>query len=398
MEAKRINTDGLIALEQPLIKVPLEQFKKSFKSSQKNLEKDIGSVNTGIDSMIGKIKEGTATETDAIKSLDGILLKLNNLKRKLEDTKKEESHFLGRTRARFDHLNELSSILSAESHAYVRWSKVRLDRILVDYMLRQGFFASAEKIAVESKIEHLVDIELFSQSQRIEEALRQESCAECLKWCKENSSGLKKIKSNLEFNLRLQEYVELIRDRKLQEAIQYLRKWLTPNADVHIKEIQTASALLAFDVSTSCQRYKSLFSATRWLDLIDQFRRENCTLNNLASQPLIRTSLQAGLAALKTPMCYQPDNQNVNCPVCQTDIYGTLAVKLPNAHHPNSCLVCRWSGQLMNEDNPPMVLPNGYVYSFKALEEKAARNDGIIYCERSDTQYHISQVRKAFIS
>ena len=67
----------------------------------------------------------------------------------------------------------------------------------------------------------------------------------------------KKIhQSDLEFSLRMQEYIELIRARKLAEAIQYLRKWLTPSADNHMKEIQAASALLAFNPSTSCHRYK----------------------------------------------------------------------------------------------------------------------------------------------
>jgi macrophage erythroblast attacher len=121
-----------------------------------------------------------------------------------------------------------------------------------------------------------VDIELFEQSRRVEEALKKRNCTECLQWCKENSSGLKKLKvcisvwlrkgaqdytnfdvqSTLEFNIRLQEYIELVRGRKLNEAIVYLRKHLTPCADVHMKEIQMASGLLAFDLSTSCDRYK----------------------------------------------------------------------------------------------------------------------------------------------
>lgn len=40
------------------------------------------------------------------------------------------------------------------------------------------------------------------------------------------------------------------------------------------------------------------------------------------------------------------------------------------AHCANSRLVCKISGEVMNENNPPMMLPNGYVYgynvSFKA--------------------------------
>jgi hypothetical protein len=40
-----------------------------------------------------------------------------------------------------------------------------------------------------------------------------------------------------------------------------------------------------------------------------------------------------------------------------------LAEKLPFSHHITSCIVCRISGAIMDENNPPMVLPNGHVYS-----------------------------------
>lgn len=39
-----------------------------------------------------------------------------------------------------------------------------------------------------------MDIELFAQSAKVEQALTRQSCTECLQWCKENNSNLKKIK------------------------------------------------------------------------------------------------------------------------------------------------------------------------------------------------------------
>lgn len=41
-----------------------------------------------------------------------------------------------------------------------------------------------------------------------------------------------------------------------------------------------------------------------------------------------------------------------------------LAQPLPMAHCANSRLVCKISGDVMNENNPPMMLPNGYVYGY----------------------------------
>ncbi len=52
-----------------------------------------------------------------------------------------------RTRQRLEHLSLLNAIPSLESEEFERWSRTRLNRILVDYLLRQGYSASAEKLA-----------------------------------------------------------------------------------------------------------------------------------------------------------------------------------------------------------------------------------------------------------
>ena len=119
-------------------------------------------------------------------------------------------------------------------------------------------------------MKEFVDLELFAQSRRIENAIKTHSCQEALSWCNENKSALKKLKSNLEFNLRFQEYVELIRVRKLKEAIVYAKKWLTPMSDVHLKEIQQGMALLAFPPHTQCGIYKVwiLLYSKKLLDFI----------------------------------------------------------------------------------------------------------------------------------
>jgi macrophage erythroblast attacher len=205
------------------------------------------------------------------------------------------------------------------------------------------------------------------------------------------------MKSTLEFNLRLQEYIELIRERKISEAIQYSRKHLTPWSDTHMKEIQQAMALVAFTPKTSCYKYRFMFDDSRWQLLIHQFRADNYALHALTNQPLIKMTLQAGLAALKTPMCSQPNNKNINCPVCDDSTFGALAQGLPNGLHRNSCIVCRISGVILNEDNPPYVLPNGYVYGHKSLLEMASQNKGMVSCPRTGAMFPFSACRKVHI-
>lgn len=71
------------------------------------------------------------------------------------------------------------------------------------------------------------------------------------------------------------------------------------------------------------------------------------------------------LNLLLNRQCYKEDgsSKNPDCPVCSKSL-NKLAQPLPMAHCANSRLVCKISGDVMNENNPPMMLPNGYVYGY----------------------------------
>ncbi|KAF9183499.1 Golgi transport complex subunit 4 [Haplosporangium sp. Z 767] len=378
--------------------IPIEKLRSSLRVSQKHIEKEIATLNKTVSDISKKSAKGELSPKEVEVALEEIVKRLSTLKRKLKDTRAEESLYSQRTKVRLQHLQDFTTINTLDSEDFARWSRIRLNRILIDSMLRDGFRKTAMLLAKSEHIEDLVDIELFAQSAKVEQALMRQSCTECLQWCKENGSNLKKLKSTLEFSLRVQEFIELARDRRSQEAISYAKKHLTSWQGTHMKEISHVMGLLAFPPETKCHPYKRLYDKSRWNDLIAQFRSNNFALQCFTPEPLLNVTLQAGLSALKTPMCYQPNNRNINCPVCDPETLGALAIDLPLSHHFNSSIVCRISGQIMNEDNLPMALPNGYVYSYNALTEMASLNNGKITCPRSGAVYDFSQLKKVFIS
>lgn len=75
-----------------------------------------------------------------------------------------------------------------------------------------------------------------------------------------------------------------------------------------------------------------------------------------------------------------------------------LADPLPFAKHIHSKLVCYITKEPMNENNPPLVLPNGYVYSTKAMVQMAMENQGKITCPRTSVVCNFSELAKAYIS
>ncbi|KAI9315461.1 CTLH/CRA C-terminal to lish motif domain-containing protein [Dichotomocladium elegans] len=394
----QIKGEQIIDLEQPLIKVPYEQLKKSVKHSSKYLEIQIANVLDKINRCVKAAEENRLSPEEAIKTLDDLNEQLENVQRKLKKYWQEETTHAKRLKVRGDHLNEITGITSVKAPQFQRWTRTRVSRLIVDYLLREGMTEAAKRVASENNVEDMVDVLLFTQSEKIEDALRNRSCKECLQWCSENRSSLKKQNSSLEFNLRLQEYIELAREEKGTEAIAYAQKYLAQWEPTEFKRIQQAMTLLAFKGDTACQPYKDLYRPTRWDELIEQFRADNCKLCSLTSHPLLTITLQAGLSALKSPQCYHEDSRNVNCPVCDKDTFGKLAEGLPWSHHVNSTVVCRISGKIMNEDNPPMLLPNGRVYSHEALQEMAVRNGGMVTCPRTGDVYRLEDVKKVFIS
>jgi hypothetical protein len=66
-----------------------------------------------------------------------------------------------------------------------------------------------------------------------------------------------------------------------------------------------------------------------------------------------------------TPLHDHPEHpqRNIDCPTCAKDL-SILAREVPFSHHVNSTLVCRISGEVMDDTNYPMAFPNGYVYSY----------------------------------
>ena len=287
---------------------------------------------------------------------------------------------------------------TAEAEEIYRKLKIRLEslespeyqtqkfyRILIDYLLRQGYFKTAKKLTAKFDLEDHIDFDIYENYKQIEASLLRRETASCLEWCKRN-----KIKSQLEFLLRRQEFVELVRNKELEKAIEYSRVHLAKFIDKYQAQVQRAMALLA---GVDSIQYKFLYDLERWADIIIQFKQDNNALFSLTDGSSLVMHLEAGLSALKCPSCYQNDSVP-DCPVCSE--FHQFAESLPFSHHENSSMVCRVTKRVMNEDNPPLALPNGQIYSSEAIE-RLIDDDGNIKCPVTQDRYTMDDIKKCFI-
>jgi macrophage erythroblast attacher len=197
-------------------------------------------------------------------------------------------------------------------------------------------------------------------TREVEKDLSQHNTAKLYMWCLDNKSKLRKINSDIEFKLRQQEFIELIRSDQRLQAVKHAQKYFPAFEQDQLNEIKKCMALLAFPIDTELEPYKSMLDIKRWDDLLVNFRLENYRLFQIPTQSVLSVAVQTGLSALKTPQCYSKNSKNSNCPVCQPHI-SEIAQPLPFSHCAQSRLICRVTKKPLNENNQPMVLPNGHV-------------------------------------
>lgn len=378
------------AMEYPTLKVPYEVLNKRYRVSQKIIDREV----SHLDKSILELKN-TSDLKGVHEALDNVVEKLQVFKRKADESMQDEQDAAQVCKKRLDHLKEMFELPYSEVAMNV-WRKKRLDRLLVDHLLRDGHYETAAKLTKQSGLDNLTNLELFMVSRRVEESLLAGDTSKCLAWCHDNKSKLRKMKSTLEFKLRQQEFIELYKQNRGSEAIEHSRKYLSNVDESQQREFLNMMGLLCQPLDTQREPYRSLLDKSRWQALVEQFKRDNYNLFQLNSVSVFSVALQAGLSALKTRHCYKNTGQkNRECPIC-SPLLNELARNLPYPHCSQSKLICPISGEPLNEHNPPMMLPNGYTYGEMSLRQMMAR-DGCIICPKTKRKFHIDDALKVFL-
>jgi len=331
---------------------------------------------------------------DKVADLQLLLGSLESLKRRLQDVSKQEQEEASRVEARLRHMEAL--VRPHTSNSVIKWNEARIDTLLVDYLNRAGYLDTAQLIAQEADITQLVDSHVFTDAQEVADALRARNCGPALAWCLANQGRLKKAKSHLEFRLRVQEYLELAKAGRRLEAVQYAQQHLQPFALQNMQELQRAVTVILFvGREAAPPTYQEMLSDSQWDALLDLFFQDLFKLHSMPPCAPLIVHMQAGLSALKTPASYKSDASHAD--PLSDPAFQTLAKGLPFAKHVHSQLLCSVTHSMMDDNNPPIVLPNGYVYSQKAVEMIKASHEGRMVCPQTGKSFPAEELRRAFV-
>jgi len=374
------------SIDIPLLRVPYESLKRTSRD-RKYIIDDLQSLVTAVK----EAAERQCTEQERAEAVAQLLTQLTGIQRQLEGMGQQESQDVQRCTVRLQHLQQVGV---PSKDGVLDWSRQRLPRVLADHLLRSGYLESAALLSQTAHLQGLTEEHIFMEAQPIVSSLHQRDCGPALAWCQANKAKLKKGKSKLEFKLRTQEFIELVRNGEKIRAIHHSRQHLAGWAESHLEDFQQVMGALVFGEDSPCYPYRELFQASQWEGLAQAFYQELFRLNSMTQQSLLTLELQAGLSALKSPAA-SSRHESKEDPLHHQG-FRTLAEGLPYAKHVHSRLICAISKETMNENNPPMVLPCGTVYSQKAIQLHTSAESFLDPITGDTTP--LSELRRAYIS
>ncbi|KAK2722191.1 hypothetical protein QYM36_002670 [Artemia franciscana] len=129
-------------------------------------------------------------------------------------------------------------------------SRNDINNVIMDYLCIEGFKDAAEKFAAESGLKPTIELDSMDERIRVKEALECGKIEEAIHLINEKYPSLLDKDHTLYFRLQQQQMIELIRNQRVEEALQFAQDRLgecAVNDPAVLPEVERTLALLAFD-------------------------------------------------------------------------------------------------------------------------------------------------------
>ena len=145
--------DDLKTIEHSTLKVPYEVLNKQYRNVQKSIDRDCSSLSQTILSVEKLVKTSeTLSKTELVSSFNTLIDKLRSIRKRSVDFKQEEKSYIELIKKRIEHLKQ-HECCTDNQLAIKSFKRMRVDRMLVDYFLRQSLYDTAQLLASKSDIE-----------------------------------------------------------------------------------------------------------------------------------------------------------------------------------------------------------------------------------------------------
>ncbi|KAF9646116.1 lish motif-containing protein [Thelephora ganbajun] len=136
----------------------------------------------------------------------------------------------------------------------VHVTKNDLNRLIMDYLVIEGYKVSAEEFSQEAGLSPPVDFESIEGRMNIREALQRGDVEDAITRVNDLNPEILDTNPALYFRLQQQKLIEYIRQGRIAEALQFAQEELAPRGQENpefLSELENTMALLAFESSKS---------------------------------------------------------------------------------------------------------------------------------------------------
>ncbi|OCH90681.1 lish motif-containing protein [Obba rivulosa] len=134
----------------------------------------------------------------------------------------------------------------------VHVSKQDLNRLVMDYLVIEGYKSAAEEFSQEAGINSSVDFDSIESRMNIREALQRGDVSDAITKVNDLNPEILDTNPALYFRLQQQKLIEYIRQGRIEEALQFAQEELAPRGEESpefLSELEKTMALLAFESS-----------------------------------------------------------------------------------------------------------------------------------------------------
>ncbi|KAI9502432.1 hypothetical protein GGI25_004715 [Coemansia spiralis] len=129
-------------------------------------------------------------------------------------------------------------------------AKSDLNQLIMNYLIIEGYKDAAEKFSEESGLHSTVDLGSIEERMQIRFAIQNGDIKAAIERVNDLNPDLLDMDPRLYFRLQQQHLIELIRQGRASEALEFAQEELAPHGEEHpelLRELERTMALLAFD-------------------------------------------------------------------------------------------------------------------------------------------------------
>lgn len=137
----------------------------------------------------------------------------------------------------------------------VKVRKEDMNKLVMNFLVTEGYVEAAEKFRLESGTEPDIDLATITDRMAVKKAVQSGNVEDAIEKVNDLNPEILDTNPQLFFHLQQQRMIELIRNGKVEAALEFAQEELAPRGEenqVFLEELERTVALLAFEDVMNC--------------------------------------------------------------------------------------------------------------------------------------------------